>query len=138
MAQFFLAKVNASCKLRPLDRPRIGSRSPERKIRLPPKAIFGISGESRHCVRDRKKARLPKRPIRRDSQSDSSHNSRSNILADEQPMQCDKAFRRKTAEFYQNHTKARIAKIIGGPTRTSIRVRNVAVGSGARQTGQRN
>src|SRR5690348_653815 len=111
MAQFFLAKANASCKLRPLDRPRIDSRSPERKIRLPPKAIFGISGERRHCVRDRKKARLPKRPIRRDSQSDSSHNSVQTFSRTNSRCNATKRSGGRQREFYQNHTKARIAKI---------------------------
>jgi hypothetical protein len=55
-------------------------------------------------------------------------------------MQCDKAFRRNgryAADIHQNHTMARIAKRIGGPSTTRIRVENAAVGSGARHAGQR-
>jgi hypothetical protein len=52
---------------------------------------------------------------------------------------CNRAKRsgREAAEFHQSHTIVRIAKRIGGPTRTRIRVGNAAVGSGAPQTGQR-
>ena len=56
-------------------------------------------------------------------------------------MQCDKAFRRDAAVGSgvspKPHYGEEIAKRIGGPRRTRIRVENAAVGSGAPQAGQR-